>query len=191
MASCQQPEIPLTTTAAQADIGPILEQVPANPRQVVIMRPGPHPPPNAIHQEFLEEQPGYTAGSGNVGAIHLGGGDEVYILEWQVEEPVGGLVLCSGAATRANWPDGWSCGAESGENFTTVGGWFRGLGGTEQLLIRHTPDAVAVVIDLADGGFYVVRSAGSTYSYSRWDGAAPVSFTVFWADGTTRSEAIP
>jgi len=63
MASCQQAESPTTTTAAQADIGPILEQLPANPRQVVIMRPGPHPPPNAIHQEFLEEQPSYVAGS--------------------------------------------------------------------------------------------------------------------------------
>ncbi|CAN5645406.1 hypothetical protein BH18ACT6_BH18ACT6_01010 [soil metagenome] len=82
MASCQQPEIPLTTTAAQADIGPILEQVPANPRQIVIMRPGPHTPPNAIHQEFLEEQPGYTAGVGQCGRDSSGRGDEVYILEW-------------------------------------------------------------------------------------------------------------
>jgi len=181
-----------TTMAIPPDVGPPLGEIPTTPRQVVTMRPGPAQL-NDVHRLFLESQEGYEPGSGSITAIHPGVGDgPLLVLRWIADTPPMGEASCTAVASLTQAPNGISCSAPVVElGPFTVGGYTHSIGSeSQEMMIEHSPDAIAVVIELSDHTSYVLRPGTSSVSLHRWEGNRPVRFTIFWNNDTTTSEIL-
>lgn len=169
---------------------PAPDQIPANPRQIVTMQPGP-PVLNDVHDGFLASQAGYVVGSGRVDAVYPGSDGDLFILIWQTNNLQIGPTVCRATAPPDAWPQGWGCGSGGGSVPFTIGGYSHTSGpGLQEVMVEHSPDAEATVIELADGSTFVIRTSGSSVSYHTWNGPRPVRITVFWDNGTSTSEVL-
>jgi hypothetical protein len=181
----------VTTTAPDLGLGPAPVAIPANPRQVVTMRPGPAAL-NSSQTQFVESQPGYIEGTAKVEAIYPGGEGPLHILTWEVNEPRFGAMTCNSISSPELAPSGHGCGSSDAEALPfTVHGYGYSTGeGEQSLMVNHSPDAEATVIELADASTFVIRPGTSSVSYHQWNGPRPVRVTMFWTDGSTTSEEL-
>lgn len=179
---------PVTTQQIPEDVRPPLLEVPAEPRDTIEMLPAPDEPSDAVI-EWLEGYRGYVDGSGRVEAIYAGNDGPHAIIKFQANDPNLGRVGCIAVAPLGSAPLSTGCGSPdvppSGE---IVGMFSRQGAGDQEVWIEHSPDAEAVVIELAGGGAFVIRPNDSTVSFHRWVGGPPIRTTVFWPDGTTSQE---
>lgn len=191
--SCQIPTLggnPPTTVAIVPDLGPAPDQIPADPLEIVTMQPGPRVL-NDVHGDFVVNQAGYVAGSGRVDAVYQGREGNLFILTWRTNDPQMGPMICRGTAPPDALPSGFGCGSagEAGP-FTIEGYSHTSEPGPQSVMVEHSTDAEATVLELADGSTFVIRPNGSPVSYHTWNGPRPARFTVFWDNGTTTSEVL-
>jgi len=146
--------------------------------------------------QYLERVPGYAEGSARTEAIHPGPGGPSAIVRYAADDRILGPVSCVmvaplGAATGSPPRAGGGCVplADVSAN-RLVGMSYQSEGAEPYILIRHSPDAETVVVELADGESFVIWPNGSTVSFHRWVGEVPVGVTVFWSDGSTSHEAL-
>lgn len=194
-ASCQIPTQisrggePVVTVAVLPDLGPAPEKIPPDPVQVIDMRPG-HPGLNELHTQFLASI-GYIPGSERVDAIYVGAEGDLFIISWQSDEPAVGEGECRTAVSPDAVPTGWGCGGRSPVEARSIDGYSHTGGpGVQEVMVKHSPDAEATVIELADGDTFVIFTNGASVSFHRWDGPQPIRFTIFWDDGTRTSEVL-
>lgn len=177
----------VTTAATLPELGPALEQIPAEPLEIITMLPG--PVLNERHAQFLREFETYRPGSGRVEAVYPGAHGDIFILTWQVADPFG-RGFCKAATPPDALPTESSC-SEPAEGVHALEGFSQSSGqGVEEHMIEHTRDADAVVIGLADGNTYVVIPGDTSFSFHRWEGPNPIRFTIFWNDGTSQSHVV-
>lgn len=194
----------VVTTAAPPppNLAPALDEVPSNPRQRVKLLAGGEP--TEEHLEFMQAQDGYVEGSGRVEAIYPGGAGPKAILVWESEGGVVaprlgpfGPMTCEAVVDiddelTEDDMGGWGCGSSDpvdpdnphigGMGYTTEEAGFN------MIQVNHTPGAIATVIELADGGAFVISPGRSSISYHEWNGPRPARVTVFWPDGVIESE---
>ncbi len=193
MLSCQIPGSaanPPTTVVVPPDLGPAPDQIPANPLQIVTMRPG-LPVVNEVHRDFLAKLPGYVAGSARVDAVYPGKDGDLFILLWHSNDRQSGALTCRTTAPPDGLPQGFGCDAIGEVVPFTIDGYSYTSGpGPQRVMVEHSPDADATVIELADRTNFVIRPGGSSVSYHTWDGPRPIRITVFWSNGTSTSEVL-
>ena len=191
--SCQMPTFgggTPTTMVVPPALGPAPDQIPADPLEIVTMEPGP-PALNDVHGDFVVSQPGYVAGSGRVDAVYPGIEGDLFILIWQTNNLQLGPMVCRATAPADAQPQGSACDSGGGIVPFTIDGYHQTFGpGLQELMVEHSPDAEATVIELADGSTFVIRPDGSSVSYHTWNGPRAVRFTVFWDNGTSTSEVL-
>lgn len=179
-----------TTAVPNPALGPAPVGIPANPRQVIIMRPGPAAL-NPLQTQFVESQPGYIEGSAKVEAIYPGGEGPLHILMWDVNEPRFGAMTCSTISSPEGAPSASGCASRPEISpFTAYGYTYTTDPGRQEVTVEHSPDAEATVIELADASTFVIRPGTSSVSHHQWNGPRPVRVTMFWADGSTTSEEL-
>lgn len=168
------------------DLGPPPAEIPANPRQLIVLRPPP-PGSDAAFDRVMVEVPDYVPGSGRVEAVYPDPRGE----EWLVSFQIGGA-LCRAVTSAGAVPGGWGCSTGGSDDPRTIQGYgYTSHHGPDNMIeVEHSPDAEAVVVELADDSIFVIRPGPSAYSYHRWNGAPPVRFTVFWDDGSSTSEIL-
>lgn len=193
LASCQIPpqsgRMVVTTAAAVPDLGRAPEEIPADALEVIEMQPG-HPGLNQVHSQFLSGLDGYRPGSGGVEAVYNGVDGELLILSWEEVDPVSGVVECRSAVSADAIPSGWSC-DETSVKAHALDGYSHSSGpGDQMVMVEHSRDVEATVIELADGDSVVILPNGGPVSYHQWEGPSPVRFTIFWDDGTSTSEIL-
>ena len=179
-----------TISEAPPPAGPPLQQVPANPDSVIRMLAGRGV--NEIHQRFLAGLPDYVSGSGRVDAVYPGRDGDVYILSWQQSDSDFGPTRCRATGRPDMVPAGFGCFTGEGriEPFSIAGvSYSTGDNGDQEVMIEHTRDAAAVVIETEDDVFVIIPGT-TPVSYHAWNGDPPIRVTVFWNDGTSTVEAL-
>lgn len=118
--------------------------------------------------QYLERVPGYAEGSARTEAIHPGRGGPSAIVRYEADDRFLGPVSCVmvaplGAATGSPPRAGGGCVplADVSAN-QLVGMSYQSEGAEPYILVRHSPDAETVVVELADGEFFVIWPNGST-----------------------------
>ena len=181
---------PVTTQQIPEDLPPPLLEVPAAPRDTVEMLPAPDELSDAV-LGWLENYRGYVDGSGWVEAIYPGQDGPQAIIKFEANNPMLGLMSCVAVGPLGSAPTSNSgCSSPPAElaSKEIAGLSYQLEPGDQEATIEHSPDAEAVVIELAGGGAFVVRPNGSRVSYHQWVGESPTRMTVFWPDGTTSQE---
>lgn len=181
---------PVTTMVVPADLGPPPADIPAAPRQVIVMLPG-SDMLDPVHREFVESQEGYVERSARVEAVYQSSEGPLSILIWQQDDPRFGPMSCSSVAPAGVIPGGLGCGGRSDEpESATIFGtsYTTQLQGRNFVEVGHSPGAEATVIELTDGSAFVIRPGESSISYHQWDGAPSARITVFWQDGSSDSQ---
>jgi len=181
----------VTTVNPGPDLAPApIEIQDLRPERVIEMRPADQPL-NGTHSRFVSSLEDTVANSGRVIAIYPSSTGDLLVLRWEKHEFGLGPGECMTVAAPADAPSGWSCGGRAPAGPNEVQGYMQSTGPeSHQLLISHSRDAVAVVIELRDGKEYLIRPNGGQVSMHQWRGEAPVGYTVFWEDGTSTSESL-
>jgi hypothetical protein len=155
------------------------------------MAPGPAVLDEA-HLRFIESQADYVDGTARSLATYLDSTGAVVILAWDAIEPQTGVVTCLTTASPGAEPAGGvACSFKGDDRPFSYSSYSQAFGEEfNEFMVQHSPDAIAVVIELGDGSTVVIRPGKSTISMHRWNGPAPVRFTLFWNNGTTTSEVL-
>jgi hypothetical protein len=155
------------------------------------MGPGPEVLDQA-HIGFLESQVDFIQGSARALATYPGSTGSLIILAWESIDSQAGVMTCITTASPDVEPvGGWGCGSQGEDRPFSVSSYGQTAGDNfNEFMVQHSPDALATVIELEDGSTVVMRPGDSTISFHRWEGPAPVRFTMFWNNGTTTSEVL-
>jgi hypothetical protein len=189
---------PVTTAQPdeiQRDGEPSLTEVPEDPRDEIRMVTRGLEDVRTGVDQYLERVPGYAEGSVRTEAIHPGPGGPSAIVRYEADDRILGPVSCVmvaplGAATGSPPTAGGCVPLADVSGNQLVGMSYQSEGAEPYILVRHSPDSETVVVELADGEFFVIWPNGSTVSFHRWAGSVPVGVTVFWSDGSTSHEAL-
>jgi hypothetical protein len=182
---------PITTIAPPPAMGPAPEFIPANPRQVVTMGPGPEVLDEA-HLQFIESQAGYVESTARSLATYPSSTGAVVILAWDAIDLQAGVLTCLTTVSPDVEPDGgFGCSSKGDDRPFSYSSYSQVAGeGFNEFMVQHSPDALATVLELDDGSTVVIRPGNSTISMHRWNGPEPVRFTMFWNNGTRTSEVL-